>query len=251
MRQITLKKHKLKRIANKKQLRIWPPFGGLLIEAKTNVTQMQIDLNHFKNFQNIIGCDEVGRGPLAGPVVGCAVKVSVDAYLHLSDLGLDDSKKLTEKKREKIISELNIELIPFKNFNHKYFEYCLWEHSPSEIDDMNILQASLSAMKNATQTLKPKNSDKILIDGNKVFEIKDMHIDCVIKGDSKSRVISLASIIAKVYRDHLMKTYGVKYPGYGLENHAGYPTKAHKEAIMNLGVTPIHRKTFKGVKEFI
>ena len=212
---------------------------------------MQLDLDYFKDFQNIIGCDEVGRGPLAGPVVGCAVRVYIDDYQNISDLGLDDSKKLTEKKREKIISQLDIELTPFKKFTHKYFEYCLWEHSSGEIDEMNILQASLSAMKNATQTLGPEKSDQILIDGNKVFEIKNTEIDFVIKGDSKSRVIALASIIAKVYRDQLMKEYGVKYPGYGLENHAGYPTKAHKQAIMNLGVTPIHRKTFKGVKEFI
>jgi ribonuclease HII len=212
---------------------------------------MQLDLNYFKKFRCIIGCDEVGRGPLAGPVVGCAVRVCVDHYNSLSSLNLDDSKKLTEKRREKIISELDLELSPFKKFTHKNFEYCLWEHSPAEIDEMNILQASLSAMKNAATTLDPNNSDQILIDGNKVYDIKGMHIDAVVKGDSKSRVISLASIIAKVYRDNLMKKYGEKYPGYGLESHAGYPTKAHKQAIVNLGVTPIHRKSFKGVKEFI
>ena len=116
---------------------------------------------------------------------------------------------------------------------------------------MNILQASLSAMKQASLSLNANEQDQILIDGNKTFTIENCRIDAVIKGDSKSRVIALASIIAKVYRDKLMQKYGKKYPGYGLENHAGYPTKFHKEAIIQLGVTPIHRKTFKGVKEFI
>ena len=211
---------------------------------------MEFDLKYFQNFNAIIGCDEVGRGPLAGPVVGCAARVEVSSLQLLQDLGLTDSKKLTDKKREKIISELSIELIAHKKIDHKLFSYCLWEHGPEEIDQMNILQASLSAMKHSAQAVVSEK-EIILIDGNKTFDLGHSQIESVVKGDSKSLVIGLASVIAKVYRDRLMRDYGEKYPGYGLEKHAGYPTKSHKEAISKLGITPIHRKTFKGVKEFV
>lgn len=211
---------------------------------------MEFDLNYLNNFKAIIGCDEVGRGPLAGPVVGCAARVELSSLQLLKDLGLTDSKKLTDKKREKIINELSIELVAHKKINHQLFSYCLWEHGPEEIDQMNILQASLSAMKHSAQAIVSEK-EIILIDGNKTFDLAHSEVESVVKGDSKSLVIGLASVIAKVYRDRLMRDLGEQYPGYGLERHAGYPTKAHKEAISQLGVTPIHRKTFKGVKEFI
>ena len=211
---------------------------------------MQFDLNYLENYQYIIGCDEVGRGPLAGPVVGCAVKLPKSSLNFLSKLGLTDSKKLTEKKREKIIHELAISFELNKNIEHKLFNYCLWSLSPQEIDEMNILAASLSCMSKAAGLLMCDHS-LTLIDGNKKFKEFLYPQEAIVKGDSKSLAIGLASIIAKVYRDNLMKELAIKYPGYGLESHAGYPTKKHKEAIINLGVTPIHRKTFKGVKEFI
>lgn len=211
---------------------------------------MQLDLENFQKYQTIIGCDEVGRGPLAGPVVGCAVRVQKSNFSFLEGLGLNDSKKLTEKKRESIVEKLDLELTAFTPIDRTNFSYCIWEHSPEEIDELNILQASLSAMKNSAVSIS-KGEEKVLIDGNKTFEFPNVDIEYVIKGDSKSLVIGLASIIAKVYRDRLMKIFGEEFPGYGLESHAGYPTKFHKEAIAKLGVTPIHRKTFKGVKEFI
>ena len=219
-----------------------------------------MDLEFFNTYDELIGCDEVGRGPIAGPVNGCAVKITkLNSGLinFLESLGVTDSKKLTTKKRLIILEKLSIDL---KNLNihEEYtiklsegeFSFIIGEHSPKDIDKMNILQASLSCMKNASEPLIEKKS-KILIDGNKTFVIENVDIEAIVKGDSKSTVIALASIIAKEYRDLLMQKFDIQYPGYGLARHAGYPTKAHKEAVVNLGVTPIHRKSFKGVKEYV
>ncbi len=213
----------------------------------------------------LAGCDEVGRGPLAGPVVGCCVYIEThdskklrEALDYLNDLGVTDSKKLTEKKRCKILEALNVDLsqnavrlnLPVKNLN---LQFSIREVSQTLIDEINILNASLLAMKKAFLNCTSSNDGILLIDGNKGLQEmpKSLQMETIVKGDSKSIIIGLASVIAKEYRDRLMKTFGEKYPGYGLESHAGYPTPKHKEAIANLGVTPIHRKSFKGVKEHI
>jgi ribonuclease HII len=205
----------------------------------------------------VIGCDEVGRGPIAGPVVGCAVSLSETPKLmnFLKNLNVTDSKKLTEKKRKNILAELGVDLenlVPDKSYkNHHGFMFCLQSIDEKTIDEINILQASLLAMKNsAIKILSDEKS--ILIDGNKVFQIDGFkgNVEAIVKGDSKNMAIALASIIAKEYRDELMKKFDQKYPGYGLASHAGYPTKAHKEAVKKLGVLPIHRRSFKGVKEY-
>jgi ribonuclease HII len=219
-----------------------------------------LDIEFLNLYDELIGCDEVGRGPIAGPVNGCAVRVSkVNKGLitFLESLGVTDSKKLTTKKRLIILEKLGIDLeilTVHKKYNIKLdqgeFSFVIGEHSPEDIDRINILQASLSCMKNASLPLIEKKS-KILVDGNKTFEIENSDIEAIVKGDSKSTVIALASIIAKEYRDLLMQKYDLQYPGYGLARHAGYPTKAHKEAVVELGVTPIHRKSFKGVKEYV
>lgn len=212
------------------------------------------DQKYFDSYKFIIGCDEVGRGPIAGPVVGCAVKLSYDQEFlnHLVELGVTDSKKLTTKKRQKILSELSIEkdLNCFKLFETKNFSFVLWEHGPLEIDEMNILQASLSCMQNASEKMICRDSI-VLVDGNQKFKNFKYPLETIVKGDSKSLAIALASIIAKEFRDNKMIELDKIYPGYGLAKHAGYPTKAHKEAVIQLGVTSIHRKSFKGVKEFI
>lgn len=220
---------------------------------------MEIDLEVLRNYKGIIGCDEVGRGPIAGPVNGCAVyisKKSESIIQKLFDLKITDSKKLTDKKREKILAELGIDAKNLKpgmlyqnQFLGETFSFCIGEHSHSDIDKMNILQASLSAMKSASEVFDC-NKVKILVDGNKVFDSKH-DIECLIKGDSKSIAIGLASIIAKVFRDEKMKVLDQKFPGYNLGKHAGYPTKEHKLAVQKLGPSPIHRKSFKGVKEYI
>lgn len=219
-----------------------------------------MDIEYFEKFDILIGCDEVGRGPIAGPVSGCAVSITShnsNLIKYLQGFGVTDSKKLTTKKRLKILDDLKIDLSILKvdelytvTTEHGHFDFVIGEHSPEEIDKINILQASLSCMKKASLKLIKANS-KILVDGNKTFDIPSASVEAVVKGDSKSTVIAMASIIAKEYRDLLMAKYDEVYPGYGLAKHAGYPTKAHKEAVVNLGVTPIHRKSFKGVKEYV
>lgn len=213
----------------------------------------------------IAASDEVGRGPLAGPVVSCCVVVNgpfeeLNSFLQqLRDKGVNDSKKLSEKKRKDILKNLSIDKLKAKKIVHVSgenfsFSYYIQEISAQKIDEINILNASLLSMKEAFEFLNVKNKEcAFLIDGNKLPKglAKNTRAHAIVKGDSKSALIGLASIIAKDYRDDLMKELGKKYPGYGLEKHAGYPTKAHKEAIKNLGASPIHRKTFKGVKEFV
>ena len=221
---------------------------------------MSIDENFIQNYKCLIGCDEVGRGPIAGPVNACSVRVTKENRMLLTELkilGVTDSKKLSQKKRLAILEKLNIQITEIK-INKKYtvktavgeFSYVVSEKSPEEIDKINILQASLGCMQSSSNILVLDNS-KILVDGNKVFESLGDSIEAVVKGDSKSTVIGLASIIAKEYRDQLMEAYDKKFPGYSLKKNAGYPTKVHKQAVIDLGVTPIHRKTFKGVKEYL
>tara|TARA_Y100000768_G_scaffold388746_1_gene386753 strand:- start:2973 stop:3665 length:693 start_codon:yes stop_codon:yes gene_type:complete len=219
---------------------------------------MSFDIQYFENEKAVIGCDEVGRGPLAGPVVACAVMVQKKEYLkHLTSLGIMDSKKLTSKKRQAIIQALKIEWpkIKLKKSYTLYpgISFVLEEVSPKKIDQINILQASLLGMKLASEKLSSSTNlgvAHILVDGNKTFHC--LHpISGVVKGDSKSLIIGLASIIAKEFRDEKMKSYDELFPGYFFSEHAGYPTAKHREAIAKIGITPIHRKSFKGVKEYL
>lgn len=218
-----------------------------------------------KNY-HAVGLDEVGRGPLAGPVVagGALFKGGhselQETLAYLKELKITDSKKLTTSKRRNIINELGVDLEsivsgkkikPKKISNH--IEIYLYECDREVIDEINILQASLRAMKFCAEYLSHRKKTWAFFDGNKIP--KDMPprfiSESIVKGDSKSALIGLASIFAKEYRDLLMEKFSLKYPGYGFEKHAGYPTKMHLEAIKSLGVTPIHRRTFKGVKEYL
>ena len=176
----------------------------------------------------VAGVDEVGRGCLAGPVIAAAV------ILRKKIPGLKDSKKLSKKKREEL------SLIIMQN---SYFSF--GSSSPKEIDKINILQASLLAMKRAILNLSVEPG-KILIDG---IHKPDLNTDTqtIISGDSYIDEISAASIIAKVYRDNLMMQFDTEYPNFYFSSHMGYGTKMHKAAIKKYGITPIHRKTFKGV----
>ena len=175
----------------------------------------------------IIGVDEVGRGPLAGPVISAAIILNKEMIPE----GINDSKKLSKKKREVI----NEELISQHSF-------AIGMASVEEIDKINILQASLLAMKRAVLNLNIK-PQTILVDGNKLPDL-EYNMYPIIKGDSKSISIAAASIIAKVYRDKLMQDLSLQYPGYYWEKNSGYGTKQHLLALNNLGVTPIHRKSF-------
>ena len=176
----------------------------------------------------IAGVDEVGRGCLAGPVIAAAV------ILKNNIPGLKDSKKLSIKERQKL------SLIIMEN---SYFSF--GSASVKEIDEINILQASLLAMKRAILNLSVK-PEMILIDGVHKPDL-DIDTQTIIKGDSYIDEISAASIIAKVYRDNLMMQFDKKYPNFNFSSHKGYGTKLHKAAINKYGITPVHRKTFKGV----
>ncbi len=184
-----------------------------------------------KGHEYIAGCDEVGRGPLAGPVV-CAA-VILNPYNKIK--GLNDSKKLSEKKR----NELDIEI------REKAIAYAIRYIYPNEIDKINIYQASKKGMIEAINKLDIKPS-YVLSDAMPLAELNIPFLS-IIKGDSKSATIAAASIIAKVERDKYMVEMSRKYPEYGFEKHKGYPTKQHLEALNKYGVLEIHRKTYKPV----
>lgn len=179
-------------------------------------------------YSNIAGVDEAGRGPLAGPVWAAAVILPEGAIIE----GINDSKKLSEKKREELY-----ELICQKAV--AYASASVDEHV---IDEINILNATYLAMQNAIKKLSPP-PQYVLIDGNRAPEI-DIPSRTVVKGDAKSISIAAASIIAKVERDRYITKMAEEYPEYGFDKHKGYGTKLHNEAILKYGPCPIHRKTF-------
>ena len=181
----------------------------------------------------VAGVDEVGRGPLAGPVVAAAVILDPDNPIE----GLADSKKLTEKRREALALEIK----------EKALAWSICRADVEEIDQINILQASLLAMKRSVESLTHQ-PELALIDGNHCPKL-DCAMEAIIKGDSKEPAISAASILAKVARDTEMVEMDDKYPGYGFAKHKGYPTKQHREAIIKLGVTEIHRKSYAPVQK--
>lgn len=183
--------------------------------------------------QSIAGLDEVGRGPLAGPVLAAAVILNPERPIE----GLRDSKKLSAAKREQLA-----ELIKLQAASWSFG----WA-SVEEIDALNILQATFLAMVRAVDGLSIR-PDHVFVDGNQSPPLK---VPCtpIIKGDDKVLAISAASIIAKVERDRYMKEMDSAYPGYGFADHAGYPTPLHLEQLRCLGVTPIHRRSFKPVRQ--
>ena len=186
--------------------------------------------------QFVAGVDEVGRGPLAGPVVAAAVILDTNNPIE----GLMDSKKITEKRREILAEEIK----------EKAISWSISRVDVDEIDRINILQASLLAMTIAVKELG-QQPDYVMIDGNRIPKDMDIEAEAVVKGDDRVACISAASIIAKVARDHEMIEMDEIYPGYGLAKHKGYPTKVHIEALQNLGVTKIHRRTFGPVKKVL
>lgn len=192
--------------------------------------QSTLDFSHTESW--VAGVDEVGRGPLAGPVVTAAVILDPNKPIA----GLADSKALSEKKREALFDEIQ----------EKAKAWAIGRAEVEEIDEINILQATMLAMQRAVAglTLQPEH---VLVDGNRCPELPCTS-EAIIKGDGKIPAISAASIIAKVTRDREMVLLDETYPGYGLAGHKGYPTKMHMEALQELGVTPIHRRSFAPVR---
>ena len=180
------------------------------------------------------GCDEVGRGCLCGPVVAAAVILPADYANEF----INDSKKLTKENREAVLEAIKSNALA----------WAVAEASVAEIDSINILQASFLAMSRAVSALA-KQPQHLLIDGNRFKSTLDIPYDCIIKGDGKFASIAAASILAKVYRDELMCRHALLYPGYGWETNVGYPTAAHREGILKLGITPLHRKSFRLLPE--
>ncbi len=181
-----------------------------------------------EGYLHIAGVDEAGRGPLAGAVYAAAVILPDSVFIA----GLDDSKKLSEKKRELLFDEIC----------EKAVAYSIAFATEEEIDEINILNATHLAMNRAVNSLKIA-PDYCIIDGNSIKNMSLPH-ETMVKGDSKSASVAAASILAKVSRDRYIKELSLKYPEYGFENHKGYGTKAHTDAILKYGVLPIHRKSF-------
>ncbi|EHH1238494.1 ribonuclease HII [Vibrio parahaemolyticus] len=204
--------------------------------AKAKTTKAKVELPPFEypqGYQLIAGVDEVGRGPLVGDVVTAAVILDPNNPIE----GLNDSKKLSEKKRLALLPEIK----------EKALAWAVGRCSPEEIDELNILQATMVAMQRAIAGLKVQ-PDLVLIDGNRCPELL-MDSQAVVKGDLRVAEISAASIIAKVVRDQEMEELDKQYPQFGFAKHKGYPTKAHFEAIEQHGVISEHRKSFKPVKK--
>ncbi|MEH0672065.1 ribonuclease HII [Vibrio campbellii] len=204
--------------------------------VKPKTTKAKVELPPFEypqGYQLVAGVDEVGRGPLVGDVVTAAVILDPNNPIE----GLNDSKKLSEKKRLALLPEIK----------EKALAWAVGRCSPEEIDELNILQATMVAMQRAIAGLKIQ-PDLALIDGNRCPQLP-MDSQAVVKGDLRVAEISAASIIAKVVRDQEMEELDKQYPQFGFAKHKGYPTKAHFEAIEQHGVISEHRKSFKPVKK--
>lgn len=188
-----------------------------------------------QGYQYIAGVDEVGRGPLAGPVAAAAVILPRNFYLA----GVNDSKALSEKKRQSLVGQIKNEALAWS----------VAVISPAYIDRENILNATREAMRMAVAALRPE-PDYLLIDAVKIPDIKTKQLP-IIKGDALSISIACASIIAKVERDEMMKSYDLLYPNYGFARHKGYATREHRLALQQFGPCPIHRRSFEPIKSSV
>jgi ribonuclease HII len=194
-----------------------------------------------QGYRKIVGVDEVGRGPLAGPVVAAAVILPEKHAIA----GLDDSKKLTARRREKLAVKICKTALG----------WAFGVVSPRRIDEINIREASLEAMARACRELwgLGVQADLVMIDGRDVFpwpgDLPAVEQRAFIKADTRSPTVAAASIVAKVYRDALMREYHALFPRYGFDRHKGYPTRDHKLAVKEYGPCEIHRMTFRGVKD--
>lgn len=183
----------------------------------------------------VAGVDEVGRGPLAGPVVAAAVRLDPDCIPE----GLNDSKLLTHVRR-----------LAVSDLIWRFADVSIAQATVAEIDQLNILHASMLAMERAVAGLKT-SADQVLVDGNRIPPALKGRATPLVKGDARCMSIAAASIVAKVWRDRLMVDLAQQHPGYGWDRNAGYPTKEHQLALRNLGVTPHHRRSFRPVHNIL
>lgn len=188
---------------------------------------------HTRGYHRVAGVDEAGRGPLAGPVVAAAVILTDDAPLD----GIRDSKQLTSRQRSAV----------YRRICRDALAIGVGVIDAGVIDHINILQSALLAMAVAVEHLEPP-ADFLLIDGIHCTALP-LPQQAIPKGDARSVSIAAASIVAKVTRDRLMERYHERFPDYGFSRHKGYPTRAHRDAVLKFGCCPIHRRSFKGVKE--
>lgn len=198
------------------------------IERLTELSKYEHEYNE-KGYNLIAGIDEAGRGPLAGPVVAACVVLPNGCLIE----GVNDSKKISEKKREKLYEEIT----------SKAIAWGVGIKDNNVIDDINILEATRLAMHEALENLETK-PDFVFIDAEKKVDTNNIPYLPIVKGDAISISIAAASIVAKVTRDRMLREYDKQYPEYGFEKHKGYGTKAHVEALKEFGITPIHRKSF-------
>lgn len=205
------------------------------METKYALTELE-EMAYEEGYQVIAGVDEAGRGPLAGPVVAAACVFSRGLVIE----GIDDSKKLTPKEREELYQVL---------VNHPEIDFALGIVEHSQIDAINILQASLEAMAIAVKNLALE-PDFLLVDGNQ-RPPTEVALKTVIKGDSLSQSIAAASILAKHSRDQMMLQFHQEWPQYGFDKHKGYATRTHLQAIQEHGPCPIHRKSFEPIKSLL
>lgn len=187
-------------------------------------------LKRYSDNKIVLGLDEAGRGPLAGPVVAAGVILPFD-FSHPT---LNDSKKLTEKERDLLRPIIEQEAI----------EWAVSVVSPEEIDELNILKASFTAMHRCVDQIKSE-IDLLLVDGNRFIPYSGIAHECMIKGDARFLSIAAASVLAKTHRDDIMKNLHNEYPIYDWDKNKGYPTKKHREAIRKFGTSPYHRKSFQ------
>lgn len=205
----------------------------LLAKERERLEKMREFEHKYSSFEAICGVDEAGRGPLAGPVVAGAVILPADVEI----LYLNDSKKVSAARRDELYEEIK----------EKAVSWAVGIVSPERIDEINILQATYEAMRQAIAKLMPE-PDLLLVDAVTIPSVPQKQVG-IVKGDARSVSIAAASIMAKVTRDHMMEEWDVKYPEYGFSSHKGYGSQAHIEAIRKYGPSPIHRRTF--IKNFV
>ena len=223
------------------------------------MADFSLEKENFNTNNCMIGVDEVGRGSWAGPIVATACWIDFQNYKSLSD-GINDSKKISSKKRKKIILSLNnsvryssaiatVKEIDYYGLNFANFmamKRSLWCLFKSSNEQLNKKKSITQIYIDGNQKPKFSNIDVTLIN-EKMIELKFHIINCLVKGDNKSKTIALASIIAKETRDSIMRNYSIKYSQYKFNNHFGYGTVKHRDAILEFGITPIHRKSFKPI----